>query len=447
MIVQPSGEGEGAFNGTSTATTDYNGVLKAETHRDMIVRDRNHPSILAWEASNGQMATPFAQSLMDLAKQFDPINTHVQADRTPNSANGYILGCTLTGCELGVKNKFPNNPAWGSEYWGKHAARFAYDVEIAFAAEFVNNWRKSRAGNAFGIAQWYLMETPGEDGPFLEGKQPQEVRSFGSSMTDAQRIPKLLYYVYQAAWNPYSVRPVVRLAHHWNRTGSVRVNAFSNCPKVRLKVNGTPVGTDQVPNPWNSDASKDIVGEPAYAATAQNTTLLPFQVHWDAVAWQAGTVRAECLDDQGNVVTADERKTADVPDHIALSVDPELVKPNGKAFQIQANGSDAALILATVVDKDGNWVPTASNTITWSVTGPGNYRGGTEQYVTAGQPATYHAPGDPNLSAEGGLCKVAVRSTFAPGAVTVTATSPGLGNGTATFTTVAPPVLKSPVVP
>jgi hypothetical protein len=101
------------------------------------------------------------------------------------------------------------------------------------------------------------------------------------------------------------------------------VNAFSNCPKVRLKVNGTPVGTDQVPNPWNSDASKDIVGEPA----------------------------------------------------------------------------------------------------------------------------SYHAPGDPNLNAEGGLRKVAVRSMFTPGTVTVTATSPGLGTGTTTFTTVAPPVLKAPVAP
>ncbi|HMD68238.1 MAG TPA: hypothetical protein VKF42_05105, partial [Chitinivibrionales bacterium] len=52
-------------------------------------------------------------------------------------------------------------------------------------------------------------------------------------------------------------------------------------------------------------------------------------------------------------------------------------------------------------------------------------------------PLGYHSPLDPELAAEGGMCKVAVRSTFAPGAVTVTAASPGLASGTATFTTIA----------
>jgi hypothetical protein len=66
------------------------------------------------------------------------------------------------------------------------------------------------------------------------------------------------------------------------------------------------------------------------------------------------------------------------------------------------------------------------------------YRGGTDAFVTGGQAYSNHAPLDPNLSAEGGMCKVAVRSTFTTGTVTVTATSPGLGSGTASYTTVAP---------
>ncbi len=49
----------------------------------------------------------------------------------------------------------------------------------------------------------------------------------------------------------------------------------------------------------------------------------------------------------------------------------------------------------------------------------------------------YHAPGDPNLSAEGGLAKVAVRAQFTPGTVTVTANAPGLKSGSATFNVVA----------
>ena len=242
-------------------------------------------------------------------------------------------------------------------------------------------------------------------------------------MMDFNRIPKMLYKIYQAAWTPYSVKPVVSLAHHWNRAGNVRVNAFSNCPGVKLLINGASQGT-KVPNPWTGTGD----------GTDQNTTQLPFQCWWD-VAWAPGTLRAEGLDAGGTMVCFDEKKTAGAPDHILLTVEPPLVKPNGDTFQIRANGTDAAFILATVVDNKGIWCPTASNLITFNVTGgPGDYRGGSDQLVTAGKPINYHSPLDHELSAEGGMCKVAVRSTFVPGTVTVTAASSPLTSGVTSFT-------------
>jgi hypothetical protein len=245
-------------------------------------------------------------------------------------------------------------------------------------------------------------------------------------MLDFNRIPKFLYYVYQSAWTPYSIKPVVALAHHWNRSGALTVNAFSNCPKVRLSINGTPQG-DVAPNtPSTSMANA--------ADLTETATDLPFQAVWK-VTWAAGTLRADCLDANGQVVPGafDQKVTAGAPDHIVLAVEPPLVKPSGEAFAIEANGTDAAFVLATVVDAQGNRVPTANNPITFAVSGPGTYRGGSDQLVTAGQPVTYHSPGDPELSAEGGMCKVAVKAQFTAGTVTVTATSPGLGMGTASF--------------
>ncbi len=264
MIVQPSGEGEGAFSAQGLATpTSYPAVapadqeqLKREMHRDMILRDRNHPSILAWEADNGPMILPLAHDLEGLIQQWDPATPRAQVDRTPNPDAGLVLGCTLNGCELGVKSAFPDNPAWGAEYWGRASARDAYDYQIAYVAEFVDNWRRSRNANAWGIAQWYLAETPGESANYLEGVMGPGVRSLGSSMLDFSRIPKLLYYVYQANWVPYATKPVVALAHHWNRSGVVTVNAFSNCPKVRLSLNGAQQGTDQVPNPMGTSTQQ-----------------------------------------------------------------------------------------------------------------------------------------------------------------------------------------------
>ena len=258
MLIQPSGEGEGAFNATSA--TDPRGILKTEIQRDIYIRDRNHPSILAWEISNGPMATPFAQSLKTLAQQWDPIHTRAIADRTPDRANGDILCCTVVGCENGVKTSIPNNPAWGAEYWSDYGrlSRFGYDQEIAFCADYLNTWVTSRAKNCFGMAQWYMSETPGEDGTFLDVKTqavPPKARSFGCSMMDFNRIPKLLYYAYKACWMPFATKPVVALAHHWNRSGTVRVNAFSNCPKVRLLINGKDQGI-KTPNPADRRCSE-----------------------------------------------------------------------------------------------------------------------------------------------------------------------------------------------
>jgi len=246
-------------------------------------------------------------------------------------------------------------------------------------------------------------------------------------MTDFNRIPKMLYKMYSACWNPFSVKPVVYLAHHWNRTGAVRVNAFSNCPGVELFINGASQGV-KTPNPWNGTGDDFNIGE--------TNTELPYQCYWD-VTWASGTLLANGLDANGKVVCSDQKQTAGNADHIVLVVDTPVVKPNGFTFQITANGTDAAIILAKVVDANGITCPTASNIITFAVSGPGNYRGGSDALVTTGQPLGYHSPLDPNLSAEGGMCKAAVRSTFITGVVTVTATSPGLGTGTATFT-VAP---------
>ena len=470
MIDQPSGDGEGYWNASSNPTPN-DLQLKQELHRDMIIRDRSHPSILDWERDNGGMNATLAGQLANIENTWDNINPRGSADRTYNTDFGLIDECDGAGCEAGNKHQNPNNPAFGAEYWDNMGTGrgLAYDYELAFAAPYLDDWRQGRAANAFGMAQWYFAESPGEVSLWAEYQnQPNMsnfVRSLGYSSTDANRFPRLLYYIYQANWIPYSVQPLVHLAHHWNRAYEysqgtpLQENAFSNCPAVRLLINGVakdPVTgmplADLKPNPWNVNSSSDLT---------QNTTVMPGQVHW-MVNWVPGTVTAECLDANFNPVpnVSDSRTTAGPENKIVLTAVPEMTKPDGTSFQWTSNGSDAAFVVAQVEDANGNLVPTAADNVTFSVSGPATYMGGTQQLVADPSLSTYyedafskansaviqglqyaffHSPGDPELNFEGGLQKIALRSTFSPGTVTVTASAPGLASGSVTLTSVAPP--------
>ena len=472
MIDQPSGDGEGNFTNPSADDT----TLKVELHRDMIIRDRSHPSILDWEEDNGGNNQSLANTLATLEAQWDSIQPRKQATRSGVPSYAFINECDGAGCEVANKQSNPQYPAFGAEYWNNIGTGrgLAYDFELAHAAGYLNDWRDGRANNTFGMAQWYFADTPGEVALWAEYQNTQAqtgidmtkyVRSLGYSMVDQNRFPRLLYYAYQANWIPYSIQPVVHLAHHWNRAYEytqgtpLQENAFSNCPAVRLLINGQPKDpltgatlADQVPNPWNINSSVD---------QTQNTTVMPGQVHW-MVNYAPGTVTAECLDASGNVVpgATDTRTTAGPEYKIVLIPTPELTKPDGTSFQWTSNGSDAAFVTAEVVDQNGNIVPTAADNVTFTVTGPATYMGGTEQLVADpaitnyyqdafskansnvinGLPyAFFHSPGDPELNFEGGLTKIALRSTFTPGTVTVTATAPGLVSGSVQLTSVAPP--------
>jgi hypothetical protein len=425
MLMQPSGDIEGNLQTVYINSPTSKVPIKKMLHRDLEIRDRNNPSILAWEVSNGPIDSILERYLrVYVDSVWDPVNTRAMSDRgywpaIPMFNAGIVstISCSGAGCATPFHQQYPRIPSWGAEEWGAGTAfRFNYDGELAFANGYLNNWRNMYKAHVFGYTQWYMAETPGETGIG---------RSFGCAMMDWNRIPKMLYKIFQACWNYYSVKPVVNLAYHWNRGGAVTVNAFSNCPSVRLLINGTVQGTPQTPYP-------DTVG----------TAMMPGQCSWN-VNWAAGTLRAEGLDASGKVVCFDEKKSSGAPASVQLTVDPHIVRPdNGETFAIQANGTDAATILATIVDAQGNWVPTASNNVTFSVSGPGYYCGGADNNTGGGGP-NYHSPFDPELTAEGGMTRIAVRSTFTPGTVNVTATSAGLGQGTSSFTTVAVPPIPS----
>jgi hypothetical protein len=90
---------------------------------------------------------------------------------------------------------------------------------------------------------------------------------------------------------------------------------------------------------------------------------------------------------------------------------------------LQADGSDLAMVYASIVDSNGTLMPAATNSVTFSVNGPG--------VILAGD-------GNP-LAAVAGIATVYVQTKFnQPGPITVTASASGLTSGVATVTSVPP---------
>ena len=224
---------------------------------------------------------------------------------------------------------------------------------------------------------------------------------------DGNRFPKLIYRIYEKAlWIPYSKRPGVALQSHWNYSGIQDIDAWSNCPYVELFINGI---------------SKGII-EPE-EQTRRCT--------WENIPWEAGIVKAIGLDENKRPVCTDQISSSGEPYAIEVSIEEPAPKPNGEKFELKANGTDAFIATAKIVDKDGNWCPFAENILTFEVEGEGSYKGSYNFYVTEGKPLNYHVPGDPELQAEGGLMRVAVRTTFKPGKIKVKVSADGLLPGEA----------------
>jgi beta-galactosidase len=96
---------------------------------------------------------------------------------------------------------------------------------------------------------------------------------------------------------------------------------------------------------------------------------------------------------------------------------------------IAADGRDLAFVTAVIQDSAGVMVPTASNSITFAVSGPGKLAG-----TDNGDPIDLTAYSSPTRKAFNGKALAIVQSTGDPGQIVVTATASGLTAGSATTT-------------
>ncbi len=387
---------------------------KWEYDRDVMIAYRSHPSVAVWESNNGlpwDGEKYYASYTLDQMKRWDYIQPRIISNRDGFPEKWDSDELVL----ISYTNKYEKmngHPSYNAEVYGTNwngnpswcIARHDYDNEKRFSQYYVENYLHDIDHKACGWIDWMLAETYGEGYTiYLNGMRNQ--KSLGSCAMDGNRFPKLKYRIYKnALWIPYELQPGVTLQSHWNYSEVQEVDAWSNCPYVELFINGESYG----------------IVEP-HTRTRRCT--------WRGIQWTPGVVEAVGLSADKKPVCRDRIASSGSPYAIEVSIEKPDPKPTGEEFVLTANASDAFIVTAKVVDREGNWCPHADNILHFEVEGEGVYKGSYNFYITEGKELSYHTPGDSELQAEGGLMRVAVRTTFKPGKIKVRVSSDGLVAG------------------
>jgi beta-galactosidase len=133
---------------------------------------------------------------------------------------------------------------------------------------------------------------------------------------------------------------------------------------------------------------------------------------WMDVKYEPGTLKVVAFDKQGKPVAEKEIRTAGKPHHLEISADKT---------SLTADGKDLSYITVSVVDKDGNLCPNATNQLNFKVTGAGSFRA-----VCNGDATSLEMFHLPTMKAFSGKLVVLVQSTENEGDIKLEIESKGL---------------------
>lgn len=362
----------------SIKNQEFSVEVQEQQMKEMIRRDRNHPSIMFW--SMGNETNHAVDSKFAIAEDTTRILTARRV--TEGSAGAYVkhtddnlllenlLRCTIRGWyNKDVKDLEPS------------------DSQHSGTEEHQQNMLKASGRFGTGNLCIWLYEDHGADREYLNSPL---LHVNPKGYVDVYRVPKYAYYFWQAT---YSEKPMVFIQPHFWRSQylgqkkDIVVN--SNSDKVELKVNGVSKGF-QTPDQSNSHSVtfKDILIE-------------------------KGTVTAVAIRDGKTITT-----------QVVMAEEPAKLTLKGSSQKIKTDRGSVAILTADIIDSKGNHVYGANNTVKWTVTGPAILVG----------PSEYESDIDKHQEIEGVWymdmpVSNVIRSTGKPGKIHVTVSAGGLASG------------------
>jgi len=405
-----------------------------EDLKSLILRDRNHPSVIMWSLCNEALCEKFdadsAAQLKPIIKELDPKG---QRPVTAAMNGGYgskfqdVLDVMGVNYHIGnydsIHSSHPNQPMIGSETSSDYSDRFVYENDKS-DRKYVESYDTQHPGwgntaeDAWcavadrefiaGGFYWTGFDYKGEPTPY---GWPNINSHFG--VIDMAGFPKDNYYYHQSVFFTPEEQPILHLVPmHWNfeEGKNVRVWAYTNADSVELFLNGNSLGR------------KDM-------------TISCRHVEWD-VTHAAGDLTARAYRQGSDEVFASESVlTTGPPVSIILETDWPLSK------ELQADNTDTALVTVRVVDSAGNTVKTASpdssTKISFTLSGEGKFIGkgnGDPSNQEHDQPETATSA---THSLWNGLARLVVQSTHTAGVISITAQADHLESGTVSLVTKA----------
>ena len=336
--------------------------------REMARRDRNHPSIIFWEASlnETQMSESFMKEAATALKEELPFPSIYNACWIDNDNYDIFIPARQHGKAPDYWTKYnkENRKIFIAEYgdWEYYAQNAGFNqTEFANLKEDERTSRQLRAhgekrllqqaynfqeaansnrkgSNTIGDANWVMFDYNRGYSPDLES----------SGISDIFRIPKFAYYFYQSQRDANVILdsklisgPMVNIANNWTANSPLNITVYSNCEEVALFLNDVLVAKQK---PLINDNS-DKLNHP------------PFLFNLDKFI--PGTLRAEGIIN-GKKVVSTVVKTPESPSKIELVYDI-----SGKP--INTNAPDMIFVYAKITDANGTVVPTATNEVAFSI--------------------------------------------------------------------------------
>ena len=421
-----------AFDMWKIAKTKYDYHLDwDEWHKrdleDMVLRDRNHPSIIIWSIGNEVMEQwndnpaggTIAKELGAIVRNLDPTRPITSATNGVSRDNKVIMegGLDLVGTNYAhaklpeFAKMFPGRAIIGAETnsslhmrgsyampsdeirrWPRKEEDIlklsptyecsSYDNSTApWGAAHEEHWKLVKKHDFFsGMFIWTGWDYIGEPTPF-----PWPAVSSYFGIIDLAGFPKDPFYFYKSEWTN---TPVLHIFPHWNWKQGEKVDVvayYNNADEVELFLNGRSQGT------------KRKQGDDMH-------------VFW-RLAYEPGILKAVSRKN-GNVVLTKEVRTASEPARIILSPDRRTIK---------ADGTDLSFVTVKVVDKNGTTVPLADNLIKFKIIGAGSIVG-----VDNGNQISHESFKANQRKAFHGMALVILQAKQNPGRIYLEATSDNL---------------------